>query len=252
MGNETGENKNSPDVSRRRLLKLLAASGAVVGLGRLMPTQWIAPAAALEPKPDTVIPEDCDFDNFPLTLNTTAVHLVNSTIGTWKVEFDYDDMGGFLNSSAMLTAGVQENGFFTPIHLFVPVSGANGSVIEEHSIPGYWEPCMNDGTVIFPGHTNGTGYFHLNYSGPELNKSELTAVNDLTPILNWSVAMSVIPGGPIQSVPLAETTAVSLQDFIVDSDNSGAKAAAVVGAAALGAATVKVFSGDKEEAEGEA
>ena len=62
---ETGSQQVT--VSRRTLMKMLAAAGVVVGVERMLPVKWITPSAKASPGvAPPVYPGTCNEDDFPL------------------------------------------------------------------------------------------------------------------------------------------------------------------------------------------
>jgi hypothetical protein len=116
-------------VSRRRLLQLLAASGAVIGLEKLLPGKWITPRA--EASPEASSPEIGDLKVYFRPVNGGATY--NGT-----ARFRYQDpMGNILSNAPFFAIGSMQG----IIANGQPISSINGQYIPYNE---------NMGTMRFP------------------------------------------------------------------------------------------------------
>ncbi|MFN2135781.1 MAG: twin-arginine translocation signal domain-containing protein, partial [Candidatus Promineifilaceae bacterium] len=146
-------------VSRRRLLKLLGASGLAVGAAALLPAKWISPQAEVSAQANNgPWPGGCTVEDFPLTIGGSTVSLVNAATGVWKVDFQYFDSAGLLSNSSLLTAGVVNTR--EPLYRKAQLGTSPNGGVFLLSNASYSPACNTSATV---GQTGGEGYFHFSY-----------------------------------------------------------------------------------------
>ncbi len=240
------DRESGPTVSRRHLLKLLGASGAVVGLNRLLPLNWVTPEVVAA-EPDVEI-DFCSEGQLDLSIVKSRADLVSNHTDLWNVSFSYIDNAGILSESAYLTASVipDINETAQTIYNMTPLGGVGGLGIMNRS--GY-DSCNitlpNSGEITLTNQSFGRGFFLLTYPEPKLALDSRTAVA-AAPTVEWFLEEPAARQSGTAQTLLSDPTAVTLEDLTVnDGKASLAAAAGVAGAAALGAATVKALQNDK-------
>lgn len=228
-------------MSRRRLLKLLAASGAVVGLDALLPVNWITPQAAsadVETKPEL-----CELSRLDLNISKSIANLVDEKTNQWNVSFAYVDNAGFLSETAYLTAYVYQTENASPQSIYsMQMLGSVGG-LQVNSTSNY-DQCLvllpNSGTHLLNNSTEGRGYFLFNY--PDVSNDTIDGRTRImaNTTLEWYLEQPSDRQGNTVQNSLTVTSAITLDDLIVEEKGSTAAAAAAA-AALLGAATVKVL-----------
>ena len=231
----------STQVSRRRLLKLLAAAGVAAGAGRLLPAQWVTPTAAAD---EYEILELCPEGQSLLTISKSRAGLIDNESNTWNVSFFFIDNAGFLTANASLTAVAFAANSSEPNTVYngVPLAVVGGLGPVNTSSLGY--TCNDTLLGLVNSSSAGEGYFLFDY--PASNISTFAPAADADATLEWFLAderMSNIE----ETILSDDPTAVSLRDLTVESAAAGAAGAAVVvGAAALGALTVKALQDENK------
>ncbi len=250
---ETGSQQVT--VSRRTLMKMLAAAGVVVGVERMLPVKWITPSAKASPGvAPPVYPGTCNEDDFPLTILSSQAELVDPNTSQYRVSFEYNEIGDYLTEYAFLFANIVDGQLiYDRVHLS---SGANGSVtplnVEVLSLACAVVPNGDDGPgnpAGFVGTVNGSGefYFNLPEDGFATDAAAAEAV-----VLNWSLMEPENRSSPPE-LTTAVPAAVTLSDFVIKDPGDGVKTAAATAAAAgLGVVSLKALRRDTAgEAPGE-
>ena len=245
------EINNSRTLSRRRVLQLLAATGGFAALDRLLPDSWVTPTASAGADTDTIapvvkLPIGCTYNAFPLRVKSTYVHNLGSTgdLTSWQINFSYNDSLAEASGMMGLTAVVNDNGTLQQIYNHTPIANAGGMV----PVSNYtFYPICNTTKPVETVGTVGNGFFQFVHNSASL--AFYTQAVAATPVVDWFLTDNPERQSNLEQTDLIPgPTAVDLTKMDVESVEDGLKTAAVVGAAALGAAAVLAM---RNESEGE-
>jgi hypothetical protein len=114
--------KNDHHLSRRELLKTLAAAGGALGASAFLPSEWTKPLVEAG-----VIPAHAQGTEQPLTI--TQVVAMRATAPEWIARADYDDPMGQVDSNALLSLWIPGcNLPVTQTHMYVEGSPFQGYI----------------------------------------------------------------------------------------------------------------------------
>jgi len=167
--------RKTGEISRRRLLKILAASGGAVAASAVLPARWLKPVVDMG-----VLPAHAQLSNTNPTISNLRTRPANS----FYVNFDFNDPLGNVTGEARLSAWLRGNSCktdpepyqlknmvrFVDLKVLLSASKAvplgQGSVEFTTSVDGGCDPCNSEIQI------------QISVDGRLSNKSAWVPVND--------------------------------------------------------------------------